>query len=75
MKLNKLSLDLLQYLRANLVFTFKFQPPEVRNMVTVSSPVDTDFEVFCINWSWTLTLLCMYYFEQVSLLTAFSNSF
>ena len=34
-----------------------------------------DFEVFCINWSWTLTLLCMYYFEQVSLLTAFSNSF
>ena len=34
-----------------------------------------DFEVFCINRSWTLTLLCMYYFEQVSLLTAFSNSF
>lgn len=49
MKLNKLSLDLLQYLRANLVFTFKFQPPEVRNMVTVSSPVDTDFEVFCLE--------------------------
>ena len=34
-----------------------------------------DFEVFCINRSWTLTLLCMYYFEQVSLLTAFSNFF
>jgi|TARA_B110000285_G_C14771405_1_gene444159 hypothetical protein len=49
MKLNRLSLDLLQYLRANLVFTFKFSTPEIRNLVTVSSPVDTDFEVLCLE--------------------------
>lgn len=49
MKLNRLSLDLLQYLRANLVFSFHFKSPEVRNLVTVSSPVDTDFEIFVLD--------------------------
>ena len=49
MKLNRLSLDLLQYLRANLVFTFKFASPEIRALVTVSSPVDTAFEILCLE--------------------------
>lgn len=49
MKLNRLSLDLLQYLRANLVFSFTFKDPKVRNMVTVSTPVDTDFEILCLE--------------------------
>lgn len=49
MKLHKVSLDLLQYLRANLVFSFHFNPPTVRNQVTVSTPLDTSFELKCIH--------------------------
>jgi hypothetical protein len=49
MKLNKLSLDLLQYLRANLIFTYKFSCPEIRQLVTVSTPVDISFEILCLE--------------------------
>jgi hypothetical protein len=49
MKLNKFSLDLMQYLRANLVFSFQFKNQEVRNLVTVSTPIDVDFEIFCLE--------------------------
>ena len=49
MKLNKLSLDLLQYLRANLVFSFEFNPPEIRQKVTVSTPVDAAFECHILS--------------------------
>ena len=48
MKLNRLSLELLQYLRANLVFSFTFKEG-IRQVVTVSTPVDTDFEVLCLE--------------------------
>jgi len=49
MKLNRLSLELLQYLRANLVFTFKFKNDIVKGNITVSTPIDTDFELFCLE--------------------------
>jgi hypothetical protein len=49
MKLGRLSLDLLQYLRANLVFTFKFSSDLALENVTVSSPVDCDFEVLVLE--------------------------
>ena len=49
MKLNRLTLDLLQYLRANLVFAFRFKSQKMRNLVTVSSPVDTEFEIFTLE--------------------------
>ena len=49
MKLNKFSLDLMQYLRANLVFSFQFKNQDVRNLVTVSTPIDVDFEIFCLE--------------------------
>lgn len=49
MKVGRLSLDLLQYLRANLVFTFAFRSQYVRDNITVSSPVDTDFEILCLE--------------------------
>lgn len=43
LKMNRLSLDLLQYLRANLIFTFEFKG-EDRSTATVSTPVHLDFE-------------------------------
>ena len=49
MKAGRLSLDLLQYLRANLVFTFHFKNEALRHRVTVSTPVDTDFEILCLD--------------------------
>jgi len=49
MKNNKLSLELLQYLRANLVFSFKFESEDIRQQVTVSTPVDLQFEVFILE--------------------------
>lgn len=49
MKLHKLSLDLLQYLRANLVFSYPFDSEEIRQQVTVSTPVDLQFEMYIIE--------------------------
>lgn len=43
LKMNRLSLDLLQYLRANLIFTFQFKGDD-RSSATVSTPVHLDFE-------------------------------
>jgi hypothetical protein len=49
MKLNKFSIELLQYLRANLVFSFQFKSQKIRNLITVSTPIDVDFEIFCLE--------------------------
>jgi hypothetical protein len=49
MKANKLSLDLLQYLRANLVFSFDFGKKEIRDNITISTPVDLKFETFILE--------------------------
>jgi hypothetical protein len=47
MKQNRLSLDLLQYLRANLIFNFGFKE-EDRTTAVVSMPVHIDFEIFTL---------------------------
>jgi hypothetical protein len=46
LKKDKLSEDLLQYLRANLIFTYKGGNKE---MLLVSSPVDIDFELYVVS--------------------------
>lgn len=48
MKLKKLSSDLLQYLRANLIFSYPLDE-QSREHMTVSTPVDTKFECYCID--------------------------
>jgi hypothetical protein len=46
LKREKLSEDLLQYLRANLIFSYKGGNKE---LLLVSSPVDIDFELFTVS--------------------------
>ena len=53
MKLKKLSIDLLQYLRANLIFTYPIDAASKDHM-TVSTPVDTKFEIYCIEQALSL---------------------
>jgi hypothetical protein len=46
LKKDKLCEDLLQYLRANLIFSYKGDKKE---LLLVSSPVDIDFELFSVS--------------------------
>ena len=53
MKKNKLSEGLLQYLRANLIFSFKKEnglaSNNFHNDLLVSSPVNIDFEIYIVS--------------------------
>lgn len=53
LKKNKLSESLLQYLRANLIISFKNQHGNLANKyckkLLVSGPVDVDFELFILK--------------------------
>ena len=53
MKKNKLSEELLQYLRANLIFSYRKEKGDVTNNyhenLLVSSPVNFDFEIYIIE--------------------------
>lgn len=41
-------MDLLQYLRANLIMSYPFNAPD-RSTVTVSTPMHLDFEIFTVG--------------------------
>ena len=49
MKKHRLSLNLLEYIRANLVFSYKFKNEQINDRITVSTAVDTGFELHCLH--------------------------